>query len=149
MAITKLDPWTIWLGGPKTEINDLAAHLAITPGMLVQRYVPSGTINRLRPHSTASANTPKLIAVEHSMANKSVNDDYAVGDLVEAIACVTGTSVWAWIPSGANIAFGALLESNGDGRLKAGSTQPLFSALETINNSGGLNAPARIRVEAL
>lgn len=147
MAITKLDPWTIWLGGPKTEINDLAAGVLITPGMLVQRYVPSGTINRLRPHATASVATPKLVAVEHSMANKGVNDNYAVGDLVEAIACAAGTSVWAWVPSGANIAFGATLESNGDGMLKAGTSVPLFAALESLNNTSGV--PARLRVEAL
>ena len=110
--------------------------------------VPSGTINRLRPHATAGAGGPKLVAVEHSMANRGVNDNYAVGDLVEAIACVGGTSVWAWIPIGANIAFGALLESNGDGMLKvAAAGVALFTALEALNNTSGV--PARIRVEAL
>lgn len=144
--ITKLDPWTIWLGGPKTEVNDLAAGVVITPGMLCQRYVPSGTINRVRPHATAGGGGPKLIAVEHSMANKSVNDDYQVNDLVELIACAGGTTAWAWVPSGANIAFGALLESNGDGTLRAGTTVPLFSALESINATSGRT---RIRVESL
>jgi hypothetical protein len=143
--ITKLDPWTIYLGGPKTDINDTAAGVAIMPGMLCQRYVPSGTINRVRPHATAGGSGPLLIAVEHSMANKSVNDPYAVNDLVEMIACAGGTSVWAWVPSGANIAYGATLESNGDGTLRAGTTTPLFAALESINATSG---QTRIRVEA-
>ena len=146
MSITKLDPWTIWLGGPKVEVNDLACGVVVTPGMLLERYVPSGTINRLRPNATASAFGPRLIAVEHSMANKGVNDDYAVGDLVEAISCASGTTVWAWVPSGANVAFGAKLESNGDGTLKVGTTAPMFSALESVNATSGRT---RIRVEAL
>ncbi len=80
------------------------------------------------------------------MANKGVNDDYAVNDLVEIIACAGGTTAWMWMASGANIAFGALLESNGDGTLRAGTTVPMFSALESINATSGRT---RIRVEAI
>lgn len=82
MSITVLQPNTIWLGGPRQQVNDLAAGVAITPGMLVERYVPSGTQVRLRPHATASVATGRFVATEASMVNKNVNDGYAINDLV-------------------------------------------------------------------
>lgn len=149
MAITLNPPGTIYLGGPKIEVGDTAAGAAITPGHLCQRYIPSGTINRVRKHANASQLSVRLVAMENSAANKSVSDDYNANDLVQMVVGGPGVSLWMWIPSGANISYGALLESNGDGTLKAGTTAPLFGALETLNNSVGLATAARIRVEGV
>src|ERR1700682_4456000 len=116
MAITPQQPNTIWLGkvGDRpVEVNDLAAGVAICPGMLIESYVPSGTINRVRPHATASVATAPNFAVEQSELNQGVNDGYAVNDLVRSKIGRSGCKVWALIPSGQNIAFGQKLESNG------------------------------------
>lgn len=143
MTITILQPNTIWLGGPRTQINDLAAGVAICPGMLVDRYIPSGTINRLRPHATAAVATPRLVATEASMLNKNVNEGYAIGDLVEASDLAGGSSAWMIIASGQNITFGQKLESAGDGTLRAiAAGVALFQALETVNNSTGSAGPS-------
>jgi hypothetical protein len=144
MAITPLQPNTIWLAGPAPAmVNDLAAGVAICPGMLVERYVPSGVIIRLRPHATASVATGRFVAVEHSMVNKGVNDGYAINDLVECVELMGGSSAWMLIPSGQSITAGTKLESNGDGTLKTYATlgAALFSALETVNNTNGNAGP--------
>jgi hypothetical protein len=147
MSVTKLAPNTVWLGGPGTEINDLAAGAAITPGHLLERYVPSGTINRLRVHSTAAGGGPRLVARECAMLNRDVDTAYAAADLVEAVALDSGGTAWMFIASGQNIVFGALLESAGNGTLRVyNAGVVLFSALET---TGAVTVQTRIRVEAV
>ena len=139
MSITVLQPNTIWLGGPRQQVNDLAAGVAICPGHLVERYVPSGTQVRLRPHATADVSTGRFVATEASMLNKNVNEGYAVNDLVEVSELAGGSSAWMIIASGQNIAAGQKLQSAGDGTLKAYATlgAAIFSALESVNNTAG------------
>src|SRR5665213_478738 len=140
MSIQPLQPNTIWLGGERPiEVGDLAAGVAICPGMLIERYVPSGSLVRVRPHATASVATAPNFAVEQSMVNKGVNDGYAINDLVQSKIGRSGNTFWAIIPSGQNIVAGQKLESNGDGTLKAYATlgAALSSACESGNNSTG------------
>ena len=168
MSITILQPNTIHLGGPAQRVNDLAAGVAIAPGMLVERYVPSGTQVRLRPHATADVSTGRYVATEASMLNKNVNDLYAINDLVEQVHLTGGSTAWMIIASGQNIVAGQKLQSAGDGTLKAYVTlgAAIFAALESVNNTTGSAGPtnppqetgatralpvgaARIRVEAI
>jgi hypothetical protein len=148
MSVTKYPPRTIWLGGPRTEIGDIAASEAITPGHLVERFNSSGTI-RFRKHATAGGDTVRAVATEQSMLNMDVDDAYAAGDLMEVTEGAPGTSLWMIIGSGENIAAGEKLESAGDGTLRAlASGTPLFAALENKDNSAGPGV-ARIRVEVV
>jgi len=143
MVITKRAPNTIYLGGPRTEIGDIAAGEAITPGMLIERYNSSGTM-LLRKHSV-SGGAGAMFATEQNMLNRGVNDDYNVGDLVEATMGAPGTKWQAIIASGASITQGDKLESAGNGKLKAYSAGlTAFTALETKT---GVLADTRIRVE--
>jgi hypothetical protein len=144
MSITVLQPNTIWLGGPRQQVNDMAAGVAICPGMLVERYVPSGTQVRIRPHATASVSTGRYVATEASMLNKGVNDGYAINDLVEQSQLGGGSSAWMIIASGQNITAGQKLESAGDGTLKAYATlgAAIFAALESVNNTNGNAGPS-------
>lgn len=144
MAITRLNPNTIFLGGDKTDINDLAASATIKPGHLLERFNSAGVI-RLRVATTDIAGPP-LVALDHSMANKGVDDTYALNDLVEAAVLHKGASAWMLIASGQNVAAGALLGSAGDGTLKTGATVARFTALE---NQATVTVLTRIRVEAL
>lgn len=146
MSITRYNPNTIFLGGGRVVINDLAASEAITPGHLVERFNNAGVI-RFKKHATAGGNTAKLVATEQSMLNKGVDDAYAANDLVEVAALQTGSTAWMLIASGQNITAGQRLESAGDGTLRAiASGTALFSALE---NKPTVTALTRIRVEAL
>jgi len=146
MAITQKDPNTIWLGGPRTEINDLAASEVIKPGHLLVRFNNNGVI-RLKKHATAGGAAVKIVATEQSMLNKGVDDTYAANDLVEASEFGPGASAWMFINSGQNISAGGLLESAGDGTLRTlASGVALFAALE---NKNATVSPTRIRVEAV
>lgn len=144
MAITRYAPNTIWLGGPRTVINDMATKAAITPGHLVERVNTAG-VWRWQKHGTAGGPAQVAVATDQSMLNKGVDDDYAVGDLVEVVELAHGSNVWMLIASGQDIAYGDKLESAGNGTLRKLATgTPLFVALET---KATVTALTRIRVE--
>lgn len=144
MSITQRDPNTIFLGGDRTQVNDLAASEAITPGMLVERFNNAGVI-RWRKATTDIAGPP-AVATEQMMMNKGVDDDYAIGDLMEVSVLHKGGTAWMFIASGQNVAAGDLLGSAGDGTLKTGATVARFTALE---NKPSVTVLTRLRVEAL
>ncbi len=144
MSITRYDPNTIFLEGEQTIVADLAASEAITPGHLVERFNNSGVI-RWRKATTDIAGPP-AVALNHSMANKGVDDAYAANDLVEVGIGHKGASYWMLIASGQNVAAGDLLGSAGSGTLKTGATVARFTALE---NKASVTVLTRIRVEAI
>ena len=144
MAITRNDPGMVYLGGPRTVVNDLAASEAITPGMLVEKFNNAG-VWRVKKHSLTSKEGNQY-ATEQSMLNKEVDDAYAANDLVETSIGAPGSTFWALIASGQAIVFGNALESAGDGTLK------VFSAGIKIANaleSKTATALTRIRVEVI
>lgn len=149
MAITKYPPNTIFLGGTRVEINDLIASEAITPGMLVERISVSG-VGKWRKQVTAAAAAAKTVATDMHMLNKGVDDNCAVGDLIEVSVLQPGATAWMLVPAAAAaIVVGDKLESAGAGLLrKLAAGVALFTALEDKDNSGG-GTSARIRVEAL
>jgi hypothetical protein len=144
----KFPPNTVWLGGSRTEVNDLSASESITPGMLVERFSSSGT-PKFRKHATAGGNTAAAVATDATMLNKGVDDAYAANDLIEVSIGNKGCTFWMLIASGQNIAAGGKLESAGNGKLRAlAAGTALFTALEDKDNSAG-PSDARIRVEVL
>lgn len=146
MSITRNNPNTIFLGGRRTQIGDLAASEIIRPGHLVDRFNNAGVI-RWRKHATAAIAVAPAVATEQSMLNKSVDDDYAAGDLMEVSILEKGATAWMLIASGQNITAGQKLESAGDGTLRAfAAGVVLFSALE---NKPTVTVLTRIRVEAV
>jgi len=147
MSITVLNPNTIHLGGLKVEINEFAAIEAITPGMVLEYRNDSGTL-KFGVHDTADDPCYPIIALNQPELNLTVSDAYAVYDLVKAAHMLPGATFWALIPSGQNIAPGDLLQSNGDGKLKAlASGVARFVALES--SGGAVVADTRLRVEVL
>jgi len=149
MSITRLNPNTIFLGGDKTIVNDLACSIAVTPGMLVERFNNAGII-RWRPSTGNGTAKVPAVALDHSMANKGVDDNYAINDLVEVALLHKGAAAWMLIASGQTVVAGDLLGDAGSGTagtLKTSPTVALFSSLENKTNSAA--ALMRIRVEAL
>lgn len=145
MSITRLNPNTIFLGGDRTQIGDLAAEEVLTPGHLIERHIV-GTVIRWRKHATAGVATSRTVATDQAMLNKGVDDTYAIGDLVEASALHRGATAWMLLPSGQTIVAGDKLESAGNGLLiKLASGIALFSALESKTTT----AQTRIRVETV
>lgn len=147
MSITRHNPNTIFLGGDRTVVNDLATAAVLTPGFLVARDNVGGVIRW--KVAAADIAGPPAIATDQSMQNKGVDDTYAVGDLAEVSIGHKGSAWWMLIASGQAVEAGDILGSAGDGTLKKSATVALFSALEnkTNNQAGGLLT--RIRVEVL
>lgn len=145
MSIVRNNPNTVFLGGNRIQVNDLASSESITPGHLIDSF-NNGGIQRWRKHATASIACAKTVATEQSMVNKGVDDVYAIGDLVEASILEPGATAWMFLASGQTIVHGNKLESAGDGTLKVFAAGiVLFKALE---NKTAL-ALTRIRVEAV
>lgn len=155
MAITRLAPNTIYLGGGEgpggqggyTLVNEYVAIESITPGMLLEYHNDGGTL-KWGVHDSADDPISPTVALEQIEMNLGVDDAYAAGDLVKAAILKTGSTFWGIIPSGQNIAPGARLQSNGDGKLKAAASGSVkFVALES--SGGAVTADTRIRVEVL
>lgn len=145
MAITRYNPNTVFLGGERVIVNDLACSEAITPGHLIDSFNAAG-VQRYRKHNVAGGAVAKTVATEQTMLNKGVDDAYAANDLIEASILSPGATAWMFIASGQTIVHGNKLESAGDGTLRifaAGTV--LFKALE---NKTAV-ALTRIRVEAV
>ncbi len=153
----KFPPNTIHLGGDVTIVNEVAAGVAIVPGMLIERYNSSGT-SLMRPCTTVTAiGVAAMFALNQSMLNKGVGlpapgvaaDNYAVGDLVEAAIGHKGSTFWALVATAAPaIVAGDKLESAGDGTLRKWTTgTPVALALEGLTNVSGANA--RLRAEVI
>ncbi len=144
MEITRRDQNTVYLGGERVQINDLACSEALTPGMLIERDNAGGTI-RWKKHATAGGDTARIVATEQSMQNLGVDDNYAINDLVEASALQPGSFAWMLIGSDA-VEAGDGLESAGNGLLrKLSSGTKLFTALENYTGS----TTSRIRAEVV
>lgn len=146
MAISRYNPNTIYLGGERVQVGDLAVSEEVIPGHLLERFNNAGVI-RWRKHASAGGGGPVAVATDQSMLNKGVDDVYAAGDLAEVSVLQSGGTAWMFIASGQNITAGTKLESAGNGTLRAfGSGVVLATALE---NKPNVTALTRIRVEAV
>jgi hypothetical protein len=143
--MAKTLPRVILLRG-RGERREAPAAGAITPGHLIA-YNSSGSFV---VHPTAAVATNKIFAVEDDHNGKGIDDAYATNDYVQAEELHAGCDVNALVAAGhAAIVRGALLESAGNGTLRALTGNfPIAKALESVDNSGGGTA-ARIKVSLI
>ena len=134
--------------GIRMERALYSASSPITPGMLTEYVTNTLTV---RPHSGAAGVIYDcMVAIEEpENSGHGIDDAYAVaGEIVQLDFSPPGSQRYMLLSTGENVAAGALLESNGDGSLQAGSTHPAFRALEAKNNAAGYSN-VRIYVEVL
>ena len=153
MAVQVRDPNTIHLGGDQTLVGDIAAGASVvTPGMLVDRasgvYIPHGVSTGVAQPAFALEQPYMNTGQDQSPHVLTIDEDYAVGDLMDVGIGHTGATYYALLASGQNVVDGAVLASDGAGALTASSTNPVVSAIEDVDNSAG-PGNARIRVEVL
>lgn len=154
LDLSPRSPRTVYLGGGVgpggrsgyDPVDDKVVTGTPKPGMLVEVYDDSG-VAKYRAHS-ASAGTfaAKAFLLERLYHNQGIEDAYEAGELALVGNMFPGSVVYAIIPSGQNIVAGDPLESNGDGKLKEGTTAPVARALES---PGAVVQDTRIRVEVL
>lgn len=137
-------------GADLVQVNENgAASEAIKPGYLVKGV---STIAK----QTSTGWVPPAFALERSELGAGIDDAhrgsgtiaaaYASGDTVKVGVCPPGTVLTAYIPSGQNIQEDELLESNGNGTLKSGSTNPVARSLDNV---GAVTVETAIRVQII
>jgi hypothetical protein len=150
MALSRRNPNTIAIRPsqpPPGDIDDtLVAVEAITPGMLIELHDDAGAL-KWGVHDSADTPAARCVALDRIELNDGVDDAYAEGDLVKAWHMKSGDRFWGLIPSGQNITQGALLQSNGDGKLKAYSTGP--GGFVAASSPGSVTVDTRLWVEVL
>ena len=133
--------------------KELLADAAITPGMLLER-----TTTGIKKHATAGGNAvPKLFAIENSLEGQEIGTDFAAADMCQFVAARPGDEIYALLADDETITIGELLESHGDGMLKAYATasgEPDYpnrivgAALEAVDTSSSTyEAGTRILIE--
>ena len=111
---------TITIMGDPIRKENLASG-AITPGHLIERLAAT----TVRNHTTSGGNAQKMFALEDELQGKEIGEDYATGTRVMFGIFRAGDEVYARIANGQTVAYGNLLESNGDGELKVHVPQTL------------------------
>jgi hypothetical protein len=140
----------ITLLGDPIVTEDGEATEAIKPGHLIQGVTAIALL-------ASGGEQPVRVALERDELGKGIDDVvgsgtatatsvYASGDTVKVGAFGGGMRWYGWLGSGESVSAGALLESNADGTLKAGTTNPIAMALETVDASA---ADTRIRAEVM
>lgn len=151
MSLSRRDPNTIAIRPsqlPPGQIDcTLVAVEAITPGMLVEHHHSATYGLCWGVHDSADEPAGGTVALEDLLANKGVDDAYAAGEVVPVGNFQKGDRFWGLIPSGQNITEGDLLQSNGDGKLKAYSTGP--GGFVAVSSPGAVTEDTRIWVEVL
>lgn len=125
---------------------DLPAVESITPGMLVELH-NDGTTLKWGVHDSANEPVARAVALDEIELNHGIDTAYSAGDLVKVGYLRSGDRFYGIIPSGQNITQGALLQSNGDGKLKAYSTG--VGGFVAASSPGSVTADTRLWVEVL
>ena len=89
------------------------AAAALSPGNLLELT----SANTIQKHSVAGGVAEKNIAKEDALEGRTVDTDYAVGDVVSSHLAQSGDVVLALVKAGENVAVGDQLVSAGDGTL--------------------------------
>lgn len=154
MPVAKKDPNTILLGGGlpggdggHTIVEEYIAGVAITPGMLIEFYNDTDKI-KLRPHSSAGEIVAPMVALEKTIWNKTVDDAYAINELVRFAHLRKGSTFWGLLPSGQNISGAEFMQSNGDGKLKTASATTAdanVGQFQALDYPGAVTADTRVR----
>lgn len=160
MALTLRNPNTIMLTDKSTYArvgsHDLSAIIgyragaAITPGMLVERYSVSNEL-KWRANASATELAAHSVALDKpdEVNNTGIDDAYAANENVEVAYVWPGAVFYGKVVSGQTVADGALLQSNGNGWLKAATATTQAAGLgwmQSLDNLGTIAADTRCRV---
>ncbi len=102
------------------DVNvEYKANAALSPGHLIELH----TTGKVRKHETAGGAVLPMFALEDELRGKTIDDAFSTDDLVQCWIPTRGDVVNARLAHGQNISIGGKLMSNGDGTLKAYSSE--------------------------
>lgn len=131
------------------QYDEGRAGATITPGMLIKL----NNANAYIPHNAADVVAARQFALEDALQGKTIDNNYASGDLVRFVHALPGDHVLGILEAGQNVQDGTRLTSNGAGELQAADTDSdaICVALEDRDASAtGVTLEARrIRVEII
>jgi hypothetical protein len=106
--------------------EEARASVAVKPGHLIERDVADGNGRaQVRPHTVRGGRHERAVAIEDGLIGKTVNDTYAIGDLVRYMHMETQDLAQLWLKQGENVVLNDYLISNGDGTLAKGAASYL------------------------
>lgn len=136
------NPKTIILAGDGVRREGVAGG-TITPGMFI-----SGPDSALVPHDDAGNFAQAAVALEYDLTGRGIDDDYSSGDQVLYSVLKEGSEVYAILADGQDVAAGALLTSNGDGKLKeAAATNFVVARAKEAKTASGDDERIRVVIE--
>ena len=113
-------------------IEEYIASATITPGMLIEQH----SATEVRPHAEADGNALPMFALEDELQGKIITDDYTSTNPVQCWVPYRGDMVYGILKHGQNVAAGAFLASNGDGKLKAAANPASTGDVEPLQIIG-------------
>jgi len=127
--------------------SKLDAGVDITPGMLIA----PASATEVAPEGNAASATPQRMFADETnqvLQGLTIDDAYDTdGEVVSWVIAPRGAFIYAWLAAGENVAYDAVLESDGAGALQALTTgDAVARAREAVNNGAG-GVAVRILVE--
>lgn len=107
-------------------INEFVAGGVITPGMLLI----VGSDAKVLAHNVAGGASSKMFALEDELQGRTIDIDFASGEPVQCAVATPGCEVLAILANGEDVAIGDKLVSNGDGKLKAATSDSSAVVIE-------------------
>lgn len=115
-------------------IEEMVAHAAITPGMLIEQL----STGKVRAQSAAGSVSIPMVALEDELQGKGIDDAYAADDPVQVWVVQRGEIVNAILTTGQTIVIGDELTATGDGTLKEATYEDevVAIAVEAVTTTG-------------
>lgn len=163
MALARRNPFKIMISGPDTytreghhvgsSIISYRVGVAATPGMLAEQYSVSNEL-KWRPNASATEMAARCVFLDKpaELDNTGIDDAYAVNENAELAWVHPGAVFYSMLVSGQTAADGALLQSNGNGWLKAATATTQDAGLgwlQCLDNLGTVASDTRAAVRVI
>lgn len=165
MSLADRSPHTILLSGSSltsrvsSNIGVEKRHragAAMTPGMLVELYEVTNEL-KWRANGSATELAAKCVMLDkpYEVGNTGIDDAVVANENVHVAYLQPGDEFLSMVVSGQTVAIGTLLQSNGNGWLKAATatTQDAglgwLQAMEELNGGSAITADTRCRVRVI
>ena len=128
-------------------ILDTAAY----PGMHIQ-LAADGHYDPSSQTAAELIKRPLKILKEDSLQGKTVNDQYAIGDLGMFYEPLPGDEILAYVKSGENIAVGDMLVQEGGGTglfIEAAGTESIYRLESQMSTAGALGANGLVKCKVV
>lgn len=164
MSLADRNPHTILLSGGFAQRVSSGigvekrhrAGAAITPGMLVEMYEVTNEL-KWRANASATELCARSVMIDkpYETDNTGIDDAVAANENVHVAYLQPGDEFLSKVVSGETVAIGTLLQSNGNGWLKAATvtTQAAqlgwLQAIEELNGAAAIASDTRCRVRVV